>query len=206
MASPRGPYRKSAERRAEILRAALEAYATSDAGGPTLRSIAQRLDLTESALLYHFGSRDDLFWAIIRARDDADRLRSDDQTLDAEDFHRLGELIAHNASTPGLVKLFLEQAVAAVSATHPAHDYMRERYARFAAGLARGLQNAKGLSQERADWLARILIAASDGLQIQWLLDPAIDMQRDLGQLVELALAAGTDGTGTSTSTRTSTG
>ncbi|MDR1799658.1 MAG: TetR/AcrR family transcriptional regulator [Bifidobacteriaceae bacterium] len=188
MSSPRGPYRKSERRRAEILQAALDAYATSDAGGPTLKAIAQRLDITESALLYHFGSRDDLFWAIIRARDEADRFRPDDRMLDTEDFRRLGEMIVHNASTPGLVRLFLEQAVADASPSHPAHDYMRQRYARFAAGLAAGLRDAKGLSDEQADWFARILIAAADGLQIQWLLDPGLDMRSDLNRLADLAL------------------
>ncbi|MDR2377993.1 MAG: TetR/AcrR family transcriptional regulator [Bifidobacteriaceae bacterium] len=190
MAQPRGPYRKSGARRAEILAAALAEYAQADAGGPTLKAIAQRLDLAESALLYHFGSREELFWEIVRARDEADRFRRDEEPLEPDDFHRIGEMIAHNASTPGLVKLFLEQAVAAVAASHPGHAYMRERYARFAAGLAAGLRKAKGLAPESADWLARVLIAAADGLQIQWLFNPEVDMRGDLGRLVDLALAA----------------
>ncbi|MDR2381474.1 MAG: TetR/AcrR family transcriptional regulator [Bifidobacteriaceae bacterium] len=190
MAQPRGPYRKSGARRAEILAAALAEYAAADAGGPTLKAIAQRLDLAESALLYHFGSREELFWEIVRARDEADRFHRDEAPLEAEDFHRLGEMIAHNASTPGLVKLFLEQAVAAVAASHPGHRYMRERYISFATGLSAGLCHAKGLAPKRADWLARVLIATADGLQIQWLYNPQVDMRRDLGELVDLALAA----------------
>jgi hypothetical protein len=67
---------------------------------------------------------------------------------------------------------------------------MRERYPRFAAELARGLQNTKGLPIEQAEWLARIVMAASDGLQIQWLLDPTLDMRGDLTRLIDLALAA----------------
>jgi AcrR family transcriptional regulator len=197
VAKPRGPYRKSAARRDEILSTALAEYAAADAGGPTLKTIAERLDLTESALLYHFGSRDELFWEIVRARDEADSLHHNDEPLDTDDFHRIGELIAHNASTPGLVRLFLEQAVASVSPSHPGHDHMRERYARLTAVLSRGLQSAKGLTKERADWLARMLIAASDGLQLQWLLNPGPDMRADLGELVDLTLATvGPDPTG----------
>ncbi|MDR2379133.1 MAG: hypothetical protein LBD70_06890 [Bifidobacteriaceae bacterium] len=45
---------------------------------------------------------------------------------------------------------------------------MRECSARFAAGLAAGLRKTKRLAPESADWLARVLIAAADGLQIQW--------------------------------------
>jgi AcrR family transcriptional regulator len=186
----RGPYRKSAARKAEILAAALAEYAHSDAGGPTLKAIANRVDIAESAVLYHFGGRDNLFVEIIRARDEADSLGPADAGLGPGDFARLGEIIAHNASTPGLVKLFLEQAVAAATPTHAAHDYMKARYARFAEGLAKGLRDTKGLSDERAQWLARILLAAADGLQIQWLLDPEVDMRRDLEALIDLAVGA----------------
>ncbi|MDR0847943.1 MAG: TetR/AcrR family transcriptional regulator [Propionibacteriaceae bacterium] len=187
---PRGPYRKSDERRTEILQAALEAYATSDAGGPTLKAIGDKVGLTESALLYHFGSREELFWAIVKARDESDRFQVDDEEVTATDFTRLGQMIAHNASTPGLVKLFLEQAVAAVSPSHPAHDELRARYERFNAVLAQGLSGLKGLPPDQAAWLARIVIAASDGLQIQWLLDPSIDMRADLDALIALATEA----------------
>ncbi|MDR1512497.1 MAG: TetR/AcrR family transcriptional regulator [Propionibacteriaceae bacterium] len=211
MTRPRGPYRKSAERRAEILDAALAEYAAADAGGPTLKAVATRLDLAESALLYHFGSREELFWEIVRARDKADQFRPDGQPLEEEDFLRLGEMISHNASTPGLVRLFLEQAIAAVSESHPGHDYMRDRYERFAEVLARGLQHAKGLAPERAQWLARVLVAAADGLQIQWLFNPDLDMRGDLGALVDLALAVepgaeGSDGTTSAESSRPAAG
>ncbi|MDR1079079.1 MAG: TetR family transcriptional regulator [Propionibacteriaceae bacterium] len=187
-AGKRGPYRKSRERRQAILRAALEAYAESDAGGPTLRAIADKVGLSETALLYYFRNREELFVAIIEARDQADRFLSREQTLAAADFKRLGALIARNAETPGLVKLFLEQAIAAVNPGHPGHDFMRARYAEFCQGLAAGLRQAKGLTAEQADWLGRLLIAAADGLQIQWLYDPSLDMRRDLERLVDLAL------------------
>jgi AcrR family transcriptional regulator len=151
-------------------------------GGPTLKTIADKVGLTESALLYHFGSREELFWAIIQARDEAESAQARDETATV-DFSHLGEIVADNASTPGLVKLFLDQAVAGISPSHPAHDYMRQRYGDFARGLAEGLQRDRGLAEERAAWLARILLAAADGLQIQWLLDDQVNMRRDLAQL-----------------------
>ncbi|MDR0416264.1 MAG: TetR family transcriptional regulator [Propionibacteriaceae bacterium] len=193
MARPpkRGPYRKTKERREAIIKAALEEYATSDAGGPTLKAIAQRVGITESALLYHFGSREELFWAIIQARDEQDRFAADDEPLDAEGFTRLGQLIAHNAETPGLVRLFMEFAVAAASPTHPAHGYLRDRYDGYTTALAQSLQTAKGVDADTAAWLARLLVAAADGLQIQWLLDDRVDMRRDLERLVDHVLAGG---------------
>ncbi|MDR1387890.1 MAG: TetR/AcrR family transcriptional regulator [Propionibacteriaceae bacterium] len=186
----RGPYKKSVERRSAILRAALEAYAESDAGGPTLQAIADKVGLTQTALLHYFPNRQELFLGVVRVRDDRDRFRAPDESLSPEDFHRLGQLIARNAETPGLVRLYLEQAVAGAAPTHPAHAYFRDRYQSFVDGLAEGLLAAKGLSQDQAAWLARILIAAADGLQIQWLYDSDISMASDLGRLVDLAVAA----------------
>ncbi|MDR1432522.1 MAG: TetR/AcrR family transcriptional regulator [Propionibacteriaceae bacterium] len=184
----RGPYRKTNQRRAEIIQAALAQYATSDAGGPTLKAIAEHVGIAESALLYHFGSREELFWAIVRARDEQDRFAERGKLLDDSDFKKLGAMIAHNAETPGLVKLFLEFAVAATSPTHPAHEYLRGRYADMLQTLSAGLQHAKGMEPERADWLARVLLAATDGLQIQWLLNGETDMRKDLERLIDLAL------------------
>jgi AcrR family transcriptional regulator len=186
----RGPYKKSAERRSAILDAALEAYAESDAGGPTLQAIAEKVGLTQTALLYYFSSREELFLAIVRARDDRDRFRSVDDPPSVEDFQRLGQLIARNTETPGLVRLFLEQAVAAAGTGHPAHDYFQDRYRAFATSLAEGLRTNRGISDETADWLSRVMIAAADGLQIQWLYNPQISMANDLERLVQMAVTA----------------
>ncbi|MDR1238060.1 MAG: TetR/AcrR family transcriptional regulator [Propionibacteriaceae bacterium] len=186
----RGPYKKSAERRSAILSAALAAYAESDAGGPTLQAIAEKVGLTQTALLYYFSSREELFLAIVRARDDRDRFRAIEDPPSIEDFKRLGQLIARNTETPGLVRLFLEQAVAAAGTGHLAHDYFKDRYRAFAASLAEGLCTARGISADTADWLARVIIAAADGLQIQWLYNPEISMAHDLERLVNLAVSA----------------
>ena len=189
----RGPYKKSAERRGAILAAALEAYAESDAGGPTLQAIADKAGLTQTALLYYFPSREDLFLAIVQARDEQDRFRPLDETLTAEDFRRLGDMVAHNSDTPGLVRLFLEQAVASAAGdSHVAHTYFKQRYAAFRRTLAEGLQAARGVPADQAEWLARVLIAAADGLQLQWLYNPDFSMRRDLGRLVDLAIAVTT--------------
>ncbi|MFF9839338.1 hypothetical protein [Streptomyces sp. NPDC013740] len=39
------------------------------------------------------------------------------------------------------------------------------------------------MSDADADWAARILLAATDGIQLQWLLEPTIDMAGDIGRL-----------------------
>ena len=102
----RGPYRKGRERRRLILEAALTAYAGSGAAGPTLRAIAAEVGLSETAVLHYFTGRDELFAAVIRARDEA----SAEQGPEGQRLERWAGVIAGNARTPGLVRLFLEVA------------------------------------------------------------------------------------------------
>ncbi|WP_432843151.1 TetR/AcrR family transcriptional regulator [Dactylosporangium sp. CA-092794] len=184
----RGPYAKGLERRKAILAAALEAYAESDAGGPTLKAIADRAGIPETSLLHYFGSREELFVAIVTARDEADRAFIGDRASDAADLAEHHKIVTHNIQTPGLVKLFAEQSVAAASPSHPAHEYFSRRYPRYIEALSRSLRDNRGLDEATARWFARILIAAADGLQIQWLLDPSIDMDADLARLTTALL------------------
>ncbi|MFC8981119.1 hypothetical protein ACFU3J_07620 [Streptomyces sp. NPDC057411] len=44
------------------------------------------------------------------------------------------------------------------------------------------------MSNADADWAARILLAATDGIQLQWLLEPTIDMAGDIGRLRDVLL------------------
>jgi hypothetical protein len=63
---------------------------------------------------------------------------------------------------------------------HPAHAYFRRRYARAREILAGHLARAQEKKFLRKDVepkaLAAVLLATMDGLQLQWLLDPKVDM------------------------------
>jgi AcrR family transcriptional regulator len=184
----RGPYAKGIAKREEILHEALEAYSQSDSSGPSLRAVAARVGLSERGLLHYFSSRDELFVAILAARDAADRALFDvDDPIEA--------LVAnqtHTSRTPGLVRLFLEMAVAAPDGTHAAHDFFTRRYERLRGILGRMFVRSareSGITEPGPDdaaFAARMLIAASDGLQLQWLLDPTIDLEADLLRLALL--------------------
>lgn len=105
----------------------------------------------------------------------------------------LGAVTAHSAKTPGLVRLFLEMAAAAPDPDHAAHGFFTRRYRELRKLLARKFRRPAPPAPVPAvapDFAARILIAASDGLQAQWLLDPAIDLENDLGRLAQLLQAA----------------
>ena len=182
----RGPYAKGVAKREQILREALIAYAESDSSGPSLRSIAARVGLSERGLLHYFSSRDELFVAILAERDVADRGIVDvASTLDD-----LAAVQAHSSQTPGLVRLFLEMAAAAPDPASAAHDFFTTRYRVLRGLLERMLLQASETGDGDAAFAARMLIAASDGLQVQWLLDPSIDMRDDLRRLGELLQTA----------------
>lgn len=182
----RGPYAKGVAKRAEILQQALAAYAESDSSGPSLRAIAARVGLSERGLLHYFTSRDELLVAILQARDDADRVLAEAATS----VEGLAGIQARSTGTPGLVRLFLEMAAAAPDPQHAAHRFFRDRYARLRDRVGRLVAAGGPTTPDDAAFAARILIAASDGLQAQWLLDPSIDMEADLLRLA-VALGAG---------------
>ncbi|MEV0588374.1 helix-turn-helix domain-containing protein [Nonomuraea sp. NPDC050310] len=169
----RGPYAKSSAKRRQILDAALAVYAEAGSRKVSVREIAQRVGMTDAGVLHHFGSREALLTAVLEARDEAAAGGDPAETL------------ARNAATPGLVKLFMDVAAAAAEPSHPAHGYFTERYARYRRRVA-GKLVRDGVPESDADWAARILLAATDGLQVQWLLEPGIDMAADLNRLATL--------------------
>lgn len=194
--SPRGPYRKTVARRRQIIDAALAAYTEAGSRGVSVRDIAQRVGLTDAGVLHHFGSREELLTAVLQARETTDRAAFGDPS---EDPRAALDLLAHNATAPGLVKLFLDLAAASAEPDHPAHGYFEERYPRLRSRLAGTLTDLATQQPQQpdlggrrtnpdADWAARILLAAVDGLQLQWLRDPDIDMAADILTLSQVLL------------------
>ena len=187
----RGPYAKGIARREQILHEALLAYSESDASGPSLRSIAARVGLSERGLLHYFASKDELYVSILRERDATDLALID---LDAP-IDELARMRSQSSQTPGLVRLFLEMGVAAPDVTNAAHEFFTKRYGRLreavARMFARSVKRRTGddPSESDAAFAARILVAASDGLQLQWLLEPTMDMQADLVRLARVLRA-----------------
>ncbi|MFD8726007.1 TetR/AcrR family transcriptional regulator [Streptomyces sp. NPDC059629] len=150
---------------------ALDAYRTSGWQGPSLKAIATAVGLTEAGVLHYFSSRDELFVAVLEARDREYRETYDLSTLDG-----VWALLTHTTRTPGLVRLFVDMTAASADPNHPAHAFMQRR-ARTIVELIKPF-----LGPDR-EWQARVLLAAAEGLQIQWLRDPKTDIVADLKRL-----------------------
>ncbi|NKY08709.1 helix-turn-helix transcriptional regulator, partial [Cellulomonas hominis] len=67
----RGPYRTTPARRAQIVRAAVESFATHGYERASLRDIAARAGVTHAAVLRHFAGKDELLIAAL-AQHEAD--------------------------------------------------------------------------------------------------------------------------------------
>ncbi|HJB64029.1 MAG TPA: TetR/AcrR family transcriptional regulator [Candidatus Microbacterium pullistercoris] len=171
----RGAYTKGIAKREEILTVALEVIATHGYRRASVREIADAVGLSQAGLLHYFDSKDELFTAVLRKRDEVDAA-----LVDGDPIAGLLRIIDHNAQVPGLVQLYAQLSVAATDPSHVAHKFFVERYSWMRDSFASALQTAQDDGSFRSDFhpdrMAAFLIAAADGLQTQFLLDPSIDM------------------------------
>jgi AcrR family transcriptional regulator len=167
MANSRGPYAKGVAKRAEILRAALEVIARHGYRKTSTRELAAAAGLSEAGMLHYFGSKEQLFEAVLRARDEADTARFES----GDSIDNLTAIVRHNGSVPGLVQLYSTFSAEAGDPEHGSHEYFVERYAGIRESLADAARarQAAGTLNASADpeTIATLLIALSDGLQVQ---------------------------------------
>jgi AcrR family transcriptional regulator len=176
MAGSRGPYAKGVAKREEILRVALEVIARHGYRKTSTRELAAAAGLSEAGLLHYFGSKEELFAAVLRARDKADTSRATTPSGDgaghrADAITMLTAIVRHNRTVPGLVQLYSTFSAEAGDPDHGAHDYFTDRYTTLRAALAAAVEarQSAGTFHPDADpeSIATLLIALSDGLQVQ---------------------------------------
>ncbi|ALX67369.1 TetR/AcrR family transcriptional regulator [Microbacterium sp. XT11] len=190
----RGAYAKGIARRQEILDRAIEVFAARGADRTSLRAIAREVGVTHAALTHYFGSLEELLVAVYRAS--SERPEDDDHgDGDPADELTPVELMLRSAranrAVPGLVQLYSSLVAAALEEGHPhARDFATERFTRVRDDLVRRVieQQRTGRIREDVDpaAVAALVVAASDGLQIQWLLDDSVPQQGALELLERL--------------------
>ncbi len=190
MSKPRGPYAKGAERREQIVRTATDVFATEGFEGTALKRVAELVGVKEATLFHYFTGKQELLTAVLAERDR--RSREVGGTGDVG-LPSLAVVAERNRREPGLTTLY---AVASATANDPGHDshgYFQDRYAQLVAELSQDILRRQEAGTVRTDVppdvLARLVIAAFDGLQLQWLYDKDVDMADGLTQLVDVLLA-----------------
>lgn len=183
----RGSYAKGIAKRDEILSTALEVIARHGYRQTSLRELAAAVGLSQTGLLHYFGTKEDLFIEVLRRRDEVDTARygpKEGEILVIEGFLNV---IRHNVDVPGLVQLYTQFSAEATEAGHPAHAFFRDRsaYLHSAVESAIEVQKAEGRLPATLDaaLVTRLMHAAADGLQSQWLLDKSVDMAGSLASL-----------------------
>lgn len=176
-------------RRAQIVAAAGTLIAERGFWGMSVQDVADACGLTVAGLLHHVGSKDGLLIAVLQHRDEADtrallaELGRDPEVdlasgLVAADLRGVSlarlcdALVRRNATQPEIVRLYSVLEAESLDAEHPAHAYFTDRQRQALAAFAA----AAPASAPDPEALARHVLAAMDGLQLQWLREPSVDL------------------------------
>ena len=186
----RGGYAKGIARRQEILDRAIEVFASRGSERTSLRSIAQEVGVTHGALSHYFGSLEELLVEVYRESGKQLAPQHPD-SADVTPVELMRESAQRNREVPGLVALYSTLVASALEEGHPdAREFATTRFAHLRADLAGRVRQNQQSGRMRADVdpdaVAALVIAASDGLQTQWLLEPDVDEQGALTLLDEL--------------------
>ena len=175
----RGAYAKGVARRQEILDVAIGVFAQRGADRTSLR-----------AMIHHFGSLEQLRVDVYQ--ESARRLdRGAGRTDGVSPVETMRLSAERNREVPGMVQLYTTLVAAALEEGHPAATtFASERFAAVRAALADQVRAQQADGRIRpdldADQVAALVIAASDGLQTQWVLDPDVDQVGALALLERL--------------------
>ena len=187
---PRGSYAKGVARRQEILDRAIEVFAQRGSDRTSMRAIAKEVGVTHAALAHYFGSLEELLVEVYREseRQGGKRPPADPEETPVEMMRRSAEV---NREVVGLVQLYSTLVATALEDGHPAaHEFATTRFARLRQDLAARVRLNQQAGRIRADLdpeaIAALVIAASDGLQTQWLLDPDAPQDAALALLEQL--------------------
>jgi AcrR family transcriptional regulator len=199
--APRRTREATERRREDILQAATAVFGARGYSQGSLAEIAERVGMTHAGVLHHFGSKEQLLLAVLDRRDRSDLAQVADQRLPEglELFRHLARTAARNVERPGLVAAFTVLSADSVTDGHPAQAHFRERYAHLRGLVAVALREAcdpAGPPDEAdLDAAAAGILAVMDGLQVQWLLDPArVDLAGSTAFAIEALLSAAVAG------------
>ncbi|MFL6129730.1 MAG: TetR/AcrR family transcriptional regulator [Mycobacteriales bacterium] len=157
------------DRRAEIVGAATRLIAEHGFRGLTVQGVADACGMTVAGLLHHMGSKDGILVAVLEHRDTVDAAAATALAHGQDDPRALVDaVVLRNSTQPEIVRLYSVLDAESLNPNHPAHDYFSRRYQRSRGDIERILT---GHVPDPAATAVQIL-AAMDGLQLQWLRDP----------------------------------
>lgn len=177
-----GSYEKGVARRQEILERAAEVFRERGADGTSLRRIATAIGVSHAALLHYFDSREQLLVAVYEHAESKRDTSGEDSENAVDILVRAAKI---NVGVPGMVELYTTLVAAALAAeSTPSNLFFTDRFARVRGVITERLAQEQAAGTVRDDVdpadMAALFVAASDGLQIQWLLEPSVELERTL--------------------------
>ncbi|MEV4147707.1 TetR/AcrR family transcriptional regulator [Amycolatopsis sp. NPDC049691] len=184
----RGPYAKGVRRREEILDRTRRMLTERGASKISLRAVAEDVGISHGTLLHYFPTIEELMLEVVALNDlsSAEWLASHQQAGLAEEMI---EGARHNVSTAGVIATYTAMLSVAVEETNVvSRAFFIKRFAQGRVALAKALRAGRpDLTDDRqAEALANLIMAAFDGLQTQWLLDPEVDLAGSMAMLKPL--------------------
>lgn len=195
-------YERGRRKRAEILDAALQLFGEVGYRSASLRDLAHRVGITHPGLLHHFPTKKDLLSAVLARRDEVDMAEHDAALAAGLDWvDALVALVERNQQRPLVVELHTSLSAEATTPDHPAHAFFVRRYADVLDRIREVFTDRAAEGRLRPgldpDTAARLLIAAMDGLQVQWLLERGqperVDMAAAIRALLDTMLLPAAD-------------
>jgi AcrR family transcriptional regulator len=184
----RRSYPKGVRRRQQILDSVIAVLAQRGVDRASLRTVGEAIGVSHTALRHYFSSRDELLVEAYRTHEA--RAAGDGPAADSSAVSVIIEAAERNRSIPGLVELYATLTTDALQEQHAlTREFVRDRFRSLREALAERIAEGQPGARAGIDPMdaAALVIAASDGLQIQWLLDPdAVDVGRSLTILDQL--------------------
>ncbi|HEX7740323.1 MAG TPA: helix-turn-helix domain-containing protein [Marmoricola sp.] len=175
-------------RREEILDTAERLVAEHGYRGLRLDQVAETCAMTRAGILHHFSSKEAVLVALLERRDaldEAELRRRFAGPLDrAATRAALHDLVVRNSAQPDLIRLYTVLSAESLDPAHPAHDYFVQRQRRAVQLLA----EVAAPWHPAPDRLATSVLAFLDGIQIQWLRDPGVDLVAAWDAVAEVVL------------------
>jgi AcrR family transcriptional regulator len=171
----------AASPRERILAAARQVFAARGFRGGSLNDVAVLAGYTRAGLLHHFPSKESILLALLEERDrhldDLIPSGSEEGIIDL--MNRLTGTTDFVLRDRELVQLAHVLTAEASGGEHPARLWVTRRQARLRDSLARALRHSIATGEfpdtVDADVFASVIYGMFEGLEAQWLLDPAVD-------------------------------
>jgi AcrR family transcriptional regulator len=177
-----GQARRGEERRSAIVAAAIDVFATRGFRSGALAEVGERVGVSPAAILYHFGSKEELLLAVIAERDR--RAGADLAALPPKDgmaaLRGAVRFAEQSEREPGLTALHTVLQIESLEPDSPAHAYFQLRSRLLREWVEKSLRAAKRKGEIRKDVdcaaTAARVVAYLEGAAVLWLVDRSVSL------------------------------